>query len=491
MSSTDFLANIKTINTALGDGDSILYLTTTNADNLHLSAIDKLNTDTGKQLGYVTNQNGKMVAISAKGNLIYSEDGVNWVSANMLTTDDEYTSWGVVAYGGDKFVALANSEYSAYSEDGINWTVLPQTFQNSWDSITYGDGKFVAVHTYYGDRVAYSYDGINWDYTSLPVYLGEPTHITYGNGVFVVPAFRGICYSTNAIDWTEIILDEDYKLDITCIAYGNGKFVGLARYDYTTNYAIYSENGINWTQTELPESLIVEMTSITYGNGKFVAVDAYGSIALYSEDGLNWTQTELPGTYEWTLVVYGGGKFVAVSKEKEDGIATYSDDGITWKQTSLPTKAYWNYVTYGGPTVLTSTPLDVTLSLKISRTGDIYNAITIDLIYNSGKESTYIYSCIYNKESNTANDTLSDFVVTTDPKGFVSKAGGNIAGNLTVNGTPVANKNDIGKINENLYQLEEYIDYVRSQIPTITASTTDLEAGVSALPAGHIYLVLE
>jgi hypothetical protein len=65
MSATDFLTNIKTINTALGDGDSILYLTTTNADNLHLSAIDKLNTDTGKQLGYVINQNGKMVAVSA------------------------------------------------------------------------------------------------------------------------------------------------------------------------------------------------------------------------------------------------------------------------------------------------------------------------------------------------------------------------------------------------------------------------------------------
>jgi hypothetical protein len=65
MSATDFLTNIKTINTALGDGDSILYLTTTNADNLHLSAIDKLNADTGKQLGYVINQNGKMVAVSA------------------------------------------------------------------------------------------------------------------------------------------------------------------------------------------------------------------------------------------------------------------------------------------------------------------------------------------------------------------------------------------------------------------------------------------
>ena len=54
MSATDFLTNIKTINTALGDGDSILYLTTTNADNLHLSAIDKLNADTGKELDGAT-----------------------------------------------------------------------------------------------------------------------------------------------------------------------------------------------------------------------------------------------------------------------------------------------------------------------------------------------------------------------------------------------------------------------------------------------------
>ena len=120
MSSTDFLTNIKAINTALGEDDSILYLTTTNADNLHLSAVDKLNADTGKELGYVMVEgNGKFVARTNSDNIIaYSEDGINWEQSILPVSID----WTSIAYGNGKFVAVANdSEIVAYSEDCINW----------------------------------------------------------------------------------------------------------------------------------------------------------------------------------------------------------------------------------------------------------------------------------------------------------------------------------------------------------------------------------
>ena len=78
-----------------------------------------------------------------------------------------------------------------------------------------------------------------------------------------------------------------------------------------------------------------------------------------------------------------------------------------------------------------------TLSIKISRTGDVYSAITTDVVYNTMDEAMYIYSCIYNKEANPENDTFSNFVITTHPDGFLPMSGGNVTGELTINGNEV------------------------------------------------------
>ena len=119
MSSTDFLTNIKTINTALGDGDVIAYLTTDSSDKLHQSVIDKLNNDMNNELGYtmVEGDNGMFVATDGKI-IANSSDGYTWERIE-LNSDSE---WFSVAYGNGKFVAVAlNSDIAAYSEDGINW----------------------------------------------------------------------------------------------------------------------------------------------------------------------------------------------------------------------------------------------------------------------------------------------------------------------------------------------------------------------------------
>jgi hypothetical protein len=252
-------------------------------------------------------------------------------------------------------------------------------------SVTYGNGKFVAV-SYKSTNVAYSEDGINWIQTTLPSKSNWYA-IAYGNGKFVAVSYGDV--------------DET----------GNGII--------DTNKVAYSEDGINWELSSMPVSS--GWVSIAYGNGKFVSLtdSSDGSyVAAYSEDGINWTQTTLPVGGGWFSVTYGNGKFIAGNEFT--GII-YSNDGINWIEATLPLSANWGPVAYGEQTVLTSTPLDVTLSLKISRTGNAYNAITIDLIYNSGVEATYIYSCVYNKETDTADDTLSKFVITTHPKGFVSK----------------------------------------------------------------------
>ena len=73
--------------------------------------------------------------------------------------------WYSVTYGNGKFVAVANSSNkSAYSEDGINWTLSTMPSTASWYTVTYGNGKFVAIANE-SDQAAYSEDGINWKNT--------------------------------------------------------------------------------------------------------------------------------------------------------------------------------------------------------------------------------------------------------------------------------------------------------------------------------------
>ena len=70
--------------------------------------------------------------------------------------------WSSVTYGDGKFVAVAyDSNIAAYSTDGITWTQATLPTTALWRYVTYGDGKFVAV-AYENDIAAYSTDGINW-----------------------------------------------------------------------------------------------------------------------------------------------------------------------------------------------------------------------------------------------------------------------------------------------------------------------------------------
>lgn len=151
-----------------------------------------------------------------------------------------------------------------------------------WNSITYGNGKFVAV-VYESNKAAYSNDGITWTATTLP---------------------------SNEM-WNSV-------------TYGNGKFVAIADDSVT---AAYSEDGITWTATTMTNS--ERWSSVAYGNGKFVTVAGNSNKAAYSEDGITWTATTMPSSKAWTSITYGNGKFVAVVANSTK--VAYSEDGITWK----------------------------------------------------------------------------------------------------------------------------------------------------------------
>ncbi len=221
--------------------------------------------------------------------------------------------------------------------DGITWNYTKDvphpsnsTVSGSWDKIIYGNDKFIVISRGNVDYLAYSYDGINWNYVSdaFPYSAGWIENIAYGDGKFVVTSSNSqyMTYSDDGINWK--LTSQITTLDAyNCIAYGDGKFVSLGAPSARTNTAIYSVDGITWETTYLPVEAI--WVDITYGNGKFVALARHDGIAAYSTDGITWKEISVPNK-RWHTMVYGNDRFIACTNDNASDLM-FSYDGIIWK----------------------------------------------------------------------------------------------------------------------------------------------------------------
>ena len=258
-----------------------------------------------------------------------------WTQGNMPTL-----GWESVCYGNGKFVAVAENRINmAYSINGINWTQGNMPSSQQWTSVCYGDGKFVAI-SYGSNIMAYSTDGISWTQGNMPINEGWYS-VCYGNGKYVAVVTSSsniMAYSTDGISWTEGTMPSNQWWESVC--YGNGKYVALVN-SSNSNAMAYSTDGINWTQGTIPRN---RWQSVCYGNDKFVAVASNSRNMLYSTDGINWTQGNMPSYKVWSSICYGNGKYVAITTSD---IMAYSTDGISWTQGNMPSSQRWNSVCYG------------------------------------------------------------------------------------------------------------------------------------------------
>jgi hypothetical protein len=204
-----------------------------------------------------------------------------------------------------------------------------------WSSVTYGNGKFVAVANDTNMYVGYSTDGVNWSISAIE--FNFCTYIAYYNNKFIIVSSGGtyMQYSTDGINWSECNLPQ-HNLTIASIAYGDGKFVAVLQ----TNATMHSTDGINWSKNVL-NTTGIHFDAVTYGNGKFVAVkSAIGSgkcRIMSSTDGIDWSYIETP-YYIHNLVTYGNGKFVIAVRQGfgYDFRGLYSTDGINWSNITIP-----------------------------------------------------------------------------------------------------------------------------------------------------------
>jgi len=226
---------------------------------------------------------------------------------------------------------------------GQNWDSVTGAESDAWSSITFGNGRFVAVAPSGTNRIMYSDDTETW----TPVLVTEQANlfsVTYGGGKYVAVSGDGsgrLIFSTNGESWSSATtLVPGVRQSVT---YGNGLFVAVS--NAGTNRVMYSADGINWEVAMAPEAN--PWYSVTYGNGQFVAVAVTGTNRImYSDDGKNWTAGASVVLRQWQSVAYGNGRFIAVNSEITNKVI-YSIDGINWVETSTPESSALNSIVFG------------------------------------------------------------------------------------------------------------------------------------------------
>ena len=140
---------------------------------------------------FVAVQNGALITS-------VTQNATTWTRGADLPSG--FTDAVSMAYGNNRFVVLGTSGKIAYSinnggtQSVAGWTIAPActgtttsvlSSSNTWTSITYGEGQFIAVAQ--GTVAATSWDGINWTVRALPtstnwssVTFGYPISATLG-----------------------------------------------------------------------------------------------------------------------------------------------------------------------------------------------------------------------------------------------------------------------------------------------------------------------
>ena len=226
-------------------------------------------TGAGSGSGTATPVATHLVAISSSTTVnAYSTDGgVTWAAGGALQlTSTTAISIAYGKYNGTgTWVAIGTGGTSCYSTNGgITWTAGGALPAGTWQSMTYGQGRFIAIATG-GTATAYSDNrGATW---------------TAGG---VLPA---------SSTWTSI-------------AYGDNKFVAVSA-DGAVSPAYTVNKGANWYSTGVAGWLNQTVTKVRYGQGVFVSTNSTSNNMVSSEDGINWTTraiTRASGTGAVTAV---------------------------------------------------------------------------------------------------------------------------------------------------------------------------------------------
>jgi hypothetical protein len=340
-----------------------------------------------------------------------------------------------------QFLAVPNNSTTLQiSNNGINWTPVTAGFSYAYRQIAWSKELNRVVVGNTGNpavnRLAYSDDLINWNYTDISNNRFESVVWASEIGLFVASSsldtllpFNRILTSPDGITWTkQTSVDDSEPWRPLCWSAELGILVNLvnkANLTVTSKLQI-SKDGINWT--EYPLLTEGNWTDMVWSKelGIFVVVsDTFlGSVGnqpskiITSPDGINWTERINPDTtIDWFGIEWSPelGLFVVVGSKTGGSTMMASSNGIDWKiYTNFDSTKAWASISW-------SAELGIFVACALSGTGE--RLITSSL---KGRPPTSynVFDSSFNNIDSSGNWTLK-----------VKELNGNveISGNLSLN----------------------------------------------------------
>ncbi len=261
---------------------------------------------------------------------------------------------GVAGLGGIFTAVLSGSSVSARSTDGQTWSAggnMPSGAQ--WKSVAAGaigsTNYFVAVAQGPSNAAAYSINGgQTWLASTLPASAAWSS-VTFGDGRFVAVASGGTAtaFSTDGgATWSAggALSTSTTWTDVAAGLVGTSTyFVAIASGGTVANYS--ADGGASWVATgALPAS--ATWTSLTYGNNRFFAVASGGTVGAFSTNGTTWTASTLPATANWSSVAYGDDVFLVVASGSTTALTSFTGETGSFTSRTLASSSAWSEVAY-------------------------------------------------------------------------------------------------------------------------------------------------
>lgn len=260
----------------------------------------------------------EVFSIREKTNNLKNED--HYYSNDYYTFPEKINS---ITYGEGKYVAAG--EYNIYSSiDKRSWNISDS---RSGISVAYGNGKYMAVvlHNGYYNLLASS-DGIEWSEIQILVDGAQSTRklneIIYENEKFIIVGDGGKIYTSDGTQVTE--QSSPTSIDLKSISSGNGIFIAVG-YKSTTSVLLKSVDAVTWEQVPLSLQFARnQYDKIVFGNGIFVLKDRMRCYT--TTDGTDLLAHSTPEPLSGGDVCFAGNQFFLTCRTRN----FISTNGIEW-----------------------------------------------------------------------------------------------------------------------------------------------------------------
>ena len=272
-----------------------------------------------------------------------------WVNPTKVSESTTLNSvnWSGLAHGNGKFVAVGKGLIQTSSDYGNTWSSFQVS--NTLSSVTYSHetGTFLALPGFFDDGIYTSNNGLTWTLNqTLPTSVpSAQTSLTYGNGKFVavLNGDSNVFYSRDGINWN-VTTDGTYASNWSSVTFENNRFVVVSS-SVSSFDSMYSMDGISWISFNSTHAVnVLDSASVALSSdGSILAVGKiYGNVNpgyvnVYTNKVLTYTvQGISQDAFGSSVSLSSDGSILAVGAPNDNYVKVYTNGLLSYTLNGEP-----------------------------------------------------------------------------------------------------------------------------------------------------------